>query len=160
MKKIILILLLTLIPTLSHAGFSVHKDGIHQTQIPYNQAVALDWGYEEWDTNNEFDLNTGEFCPTTSGVYTLTLGVHWKNMEDGSKLCAGFQVSRGGDYERSNYICQFTYGKRKHGIPVPTLLYLNTGDCVMAGIVQKSRSNRTFILGYDADTWFKGELLR
>lgn len=161
MKKILLVILLTLIPISVHAGFSVHKDGNHQTQISYNKAVKLDWHQEVRDTNNEFNLITGEFCPSIPGEYTLILGVHWKNMEEGAKLCAGFQVSTdGGDYKRSNYLCQSAGSVRKHGFPVPTILWLNVGDCVIAGIVQRSRSSRTYILGYDVDTWFKGYLLQ
>ena len=160
MKKIILILLITLIPTLSHAGFSVHKDGIHQSQMPERKGVFLDWHGEAKDTNDEFNLDTGEFCPLTSGTYSFTIGVHWKDLPDNAKVCVGYKVNGA----RGNYACNYSSGGRKHFLGFTTFVDMEVGDCIASGVTYRTprgtlRSN-VYILGEDVGTWWKGELLR
>lgn len=58
----------------THPSFSAYQTAA-QT-ITTSVHTVVDFGTEEWDTNNNFDLTTDKFTPTIAGKYMLACTVH------------------------------------------------------------------------------------
>lgn len=156
MKKLLLILIL-LLPINVYAGdFAVHKNGTHQTYIQRGVPTILEWHHATWDTDDEFNLNTGEFCPKTAGLYDFSIGMNWQRVADGNKLCMGFAINGVQD----DYQCIKAGGTKKNGINFSDFFMLNVGDCVSVGVQHNSRNSDIYVRGVYNDTWFKGALIR